>query len=194
MKKFFIALGVLAALRAGAQSGSEAIMKARAKALVKQNNNRYMTPPQAPARVPPPAAPQAPQMTAAQQAFFKFETDMAAIKTNAAVTAAQKQSLADDLAAAATGANRPSQASLSKLCDDLTAALPQKRLSPLQRAHLAQEITVIVGGGQFPATQQKAIIGDTHTILGAPGADANAAAVSQDLENIAAELQKGASK
>src|SRR5262245_46561621 len=97
-------LGLFSATAFGA--GSEAIIKQRAKEISNQNNVRQGV---APPTQPPPgtkaaAAPAAPAPVAQPTAAGRLQLDLAGIKVNSQITPAQKQQIAQDLMAVATGA------------------------------------------------------------------------------------------
>src|SRR3954469_5131282 len=130
MKHLVIAAAVLTALSASAQIGAENIIKQRAKNVANENNNRNVEPGTTPAAAParPAAAPVAPPapLNPAQQAYVHFQSDLLSVGTNSPPD--MKDRLAKDLAAVPQGANKPSQATLAKLSEHLTASLAEAKL------------------------------------------------------------------
>lgn len=204
MKRILIFTAVLTALSVHAQiGGAEAIAKRQAHDAVNQTTerDRQALGQQAPApatAAPKPAAaaqPAAQQLTPQQQAAYRLLSDMAGIKTNAAVTADQKSAMARDLTGLLQGANKPSAASMNKLGEDLASALAEKKLTTAQNARLYQNINALLNNSALPATQKQAVCDDVEKTLQVSGGDnKSAAAVAADLKTISAEVQKGAAK
>ena len=173
-------------------AGSEAIIKQRAKDLSNQNNVRQgVPPPSQPAPAPRPAAP----VTATLSPSAKLQLDMAAIKPNSVVTAAQKQQLARDLIALAQGPNKPSMGSVNKLVEDLAAVLSQKSLSEGPRSRLLQDLNAALNPATIKADQMQEIISDVQAIFQTNGSTRKEAVlISEDVKALAGELQKTAAK
>jgi hypothetical protein len=192
MKRLIIAVAALSCLTASAQIGVDAIAKQRARDVANQNNNRGTEPPNytppAPGRSVAPAAPTAPQMNAAQQAFANFQKQMLGMTSNA--TADQKGALAADMGNVAQG-TKPSQETLGKLSDHLTTALSEStKLTPQRKTHLAQEIGVLLNSANTPQTQKDAMVKDVQSALEGGGASSeNASAVAADLTSVTEELK-----
>ena len=111
--------------------------------------------------------------------------DIAAIKADAPVTAAQKQALADDFVAVAQGA-KPSQASAAKLAEDLSAALASKPLPSESRARLVQELDAILNPAKYPQAKMPAIFDDIQAIFQVNGLDRKrASAIGDDVKALA---------
>jgi hypothetical protein len=201
MKRILIFTAILTALSAQAQiGGAEAIAKRQARDAANQtterNNQSTGQPAPATAR-PQVAAPSqpAPQLTPQQQAAYRLLADMAAIKTNSIATAEQKNQMARDLTGLLQGANKPSAASMSKLAEDLAAALAGKKLTTAQQGRLYQNVNAVLNNASLPATQKQAVFDDVEKSLQVSGGDnKSAAAVSADLKSISAEMQKTAAK
>jgi hypothetical protein len=196
MKHFIIAVAALTCLTASAQIGVDAIAKQRARDAANQNNNRNMEPGGSSATVarPHPAQPAAvtaTPMTASQQAYANFQSQLFAVNTNNA--ASVKSSLAKDMANVAQGANKPSEATLTKLSDHLTAAYAETTLKAPQKTRLAQDIGVLLNSANTPAAQKEAMIKDVESILQTGGASAdNASAVAADLKTVTEEVKPAA--
>jgi hypothetical protein len=195
MKKSLL-IAVIAAGASGlmmAGPGSDMIIKQRAKDLNNQNNVRQgIAAPAAPApgtaaaRSTAAAAPATPAQTAAA----RLQADLGALKTGTAATAEQKQKIARDLTASATGGAKPSSGTVTKLANDLAgsaAAVPAP-----ERSRLAQDLTAVLNAGNFQGKQIEAIVADVQAIFQANGVARPAAvAIADDAKAIASEIQKG---
>jgi hypothetical protein len=197
MKHLIIALAALASLTASAQIGVDAIAKQRARDVANQNNNRTLEPPGGTGAVPAarpaaaaPAVPAAP-LNASQQAFARFQAQLFAVNSNA--TTDVKQTLAKDMANVAQGANKPAQATVSKLSDHLTTALGEAKLTPQKKTRVAQDIGVLLNSANTPPAQKTAMIQDIESILKTGGSsNDNAAAVVADLQAVTDEVKPAA--
>ena len=189
MKHFIIALAALISLNAGAQIGSQAIIKQRAKDVANQNNNRGTQPPQPGAQ----AAPQQPHvsttpLTAGQQAYARFQSQLFAVNTNTAATL--KPILVKDMAEVAQGANKPSTGTLTKLSDHLTTAYAEAKMDMPSKTRLAQCIAVLLNSANTAPNQKEAMLKDVETILKNGGAsEENASAVVADLKTVIEEVK-----
>jgi hypothetical protein len=198
MKHLMIVIAAFTALAATAQTGVDAMAKQRAKDVANQNNNRSMEPPggAAAAGRTTPVAPTAPTITAtpltpAQQAFGHFQTQLLLVNSNSTPDA--KQALAKGMASVAQGANKPSQATLSKLGDHLTTALGEAKLTTQKKTHLAQEVGVLLNSANTPPAQKTAMIHDIESTLKGGGTSSdNAAAVAADLQAVTDEIKPAA--
>jgi hypothetical protein len=197
MKYLIIALAALISLTASAQTGVDAMAKQRARDAAAQNNNRGMEPPQggAPApgarpRMAQPAVTATP-LTASQQAYANFQSQLFAVNTNTAANL--KSVLAKDMANVAQGANKPTQATLDKLSDHLTTAYAETHLTTPQKTRLAQDIGVLLNSANTPPNQKEAMIKDVESILQSGGASAeNASSVAADLKTVTDEVKPAA--
>ena len=144
MKYPIIAAAALACMAVNAQTGVDAMAKQRARDVANQNNNRNVEVPPTGAPTAPaaPAAPAPAPLNAAQQAYAHFQSSLFAVNSNS--TAEAKQQFNSNLAAVAQGANKPSQASVSKLSDHLTTALAEAKLSPAKKTRVAREVAVLM--------------------------------------------------
>jgi hypothetical protein len=185
---FFLTL-----LAVSAFAGSEAIVRDRAKTMATENNNREAAAraANAPAlptpqiqQTPPPAL----QLTPTQ----RLQIALAAIKTNSTVTAAQKAEITRDLTGTITGSNKHSQASISKLTDDLSAALAEKSLTKAQQTRLVQDIITLFNGAGLSPTRRQSILDDAQSLLG--NENSHATAVMSDLKTIAGITPEPAAK
>ena len=195
MKHLIIAIAALVSLSASGQIGVDAIAKQRARDVANQNNNRSIEPPasggapgaQARPRPAQPAVTATP-LTASQQAFANFQSQLFAVNTNTA--ASLKSTLAKDMAEVARGATKPSADTLSKLSDHLTTSYAEAKLTLAQKTRLAQNIGVLLNSANTLPAQKEAMIKDVESILQTGGASAeNAAAVSADLKTVTEELK-----
>lgn len=202
MKAVLVAVAVLTSIPLYAQiGGAEAIVKRQAHSAVDQtqqrDNEAVGQPAPAKPQVAAPAQPAQPavQLTPQQQSAYRLLADMAAIKTNSVATADQKSQMARDLTGLLQGANKPSNASMNKLADDLAAALAEKKLTTTQQGRLYQNINAVLNNVSLSATQKQAVYDDVEKSLQPSGGDnKNAAAVAADLKAISGELQKTAAK
>jgi len=191
MKNVIILLTALTTLTASAQIGVDAIAKQRARDVANQNNNRGTQIPGTTAAPNRPAAPAAPQMTPAQQAFASFQTQLFGVTTN--VTADQKSVLARDMGSVAQGP-KPSQGTLTKLSDHLTTAVAEaNKLTSQHKMRMAQEIGVLLNSVNTPPAQKDAMIKDVQSTLESSGASSdNASAVAADLKSVTEEIKPSA--
>jgi hypothetical protein len=193
MKHLIIALAALTSLTASAQLGVDAMAKQQARNAANQSANRSLEVPGATSTAPatrPSAAPavSSTPLTPAQQAYSNFQTDLFKV-TNAAPDGV-KASLAKDLASVAQGANKPSQATVSKLSEHLTTAWGEAKLTPVRKGRVAQEVGVLLNSANTPDAQKQAMIKDVQSILQSGGASSdNAAAVGADLQVVASEVK-----
>jgi hypothetical protein len=191
MKHIIITIAALTSLTATAQIGSQAIIKQRARDAATENNNRGVDP-QAPKPATPakPAAPTvtATPLTASQQAFANFQTQLLGVNSNTATIL--KPTLVKDMASVAQGVNKPSAATLTKLSDHLTAALAQSKLTRVQKTRLAQNIGVLLNSANSSATQKLTMIKDVQSILEAGGVSSeNTTVIATDLQTVTEEVK-----
>jgi hypothetical protein len=147
-----------------------------------------------PPETPPPLQnnpPPNPALQATLQNIADLQNDFAVISsvngTNA--LAGVKSSLAIHLAAAAQGA-KASQASVSKLADDLSSAIAGNGKLRTQLQRLAQFTHASFNGSQLTDAQQKSISDGIQKILTDAGVPADGAAVVvEDLKTIARETK-----
>lgn len=187
---------------ASAFAGPQEIIKQKALNIRDQNNARQGVAPNQPAApsspavtqpVVPPGAQSISQ--AQQQAIDKLSADLAAIKPGAEATKDQKQSLVTDMSVLAKGSTKPSQSSLSKLADDLAAALSDKNVTIKDPSTLSKNINILVNSGNLPATQVQTFIKAAQEALKATGAaDQQVQALASNLKSITSELQKSKPK
>jgi hypothetical protein len=189
MKHLIIVLAALTCLTASAQIGVDAIAKQRARDVANQPNARNRQPSGAApaAGAATPAVTPAP-LTPGQQAYAGFQSQFFAMNANS--SPADKQDLAQSLGKVAQGANKPSPATLSKLSDNLTAAVGQAKLTTPKKTRVAQDVAVLLNSANTPVAQKQAMIKDVQTILESGGASSeNSAAVATDLQTAADEVK-----
>ncbi len=201
MKSFLVFL--LAAIVArgvlGQDVGAQAEMvKKRALRIRDQNNiNQGITPAAstapAQAQAVSTAAPHG--ITPAQQQLIdKLQTDISGIAGGATATAAQKQTVQDDLSSLARG-SKPSRDALNKLASDLAAALGSRNVSLRNAPQLAKALNVVMNSGKLSPAQTQSFVTVAQSTLKAGGVgDASAEIVINDLKAVATELQKGGGK
>jgi len=196
MKYFIIALATLACIAANAQTGVDAMAKQRARDVANQNNNRNVEVPPAGAPAAPTASAPAPApapMNAAQQAFARFQSSIFAVNSNS--TPESKQQFTSNLAGVAQGANKPSQATISKLSENLTTALAEAKLSSAKKTRVAQEVAVLMNSANQTPERKQVMIKDVQSTLETGGSSSeNAAAVAASLQTVTDEIQKTAAK
>ena len=198
MKYLIITVATIAAcLSVNAQTGVDAMAKQRAKDAATKNNNRSMDPNAYTGAAPTTtaAAPTAPAqpMNSAQQAYARFQASVLAMHTNS--TDAAKQQFGSNLAAVAQGANKPSPTSTTKLSQSLATALAESKLTSAKKAHLAQDVAVLMNSASKTPEQTKAMIKDVQSTLEAGGVSIeNASAVAVSLQSAVDEIQKPAAK
>ncbi len=184
-----------------AVAGPDVIIREKAKQLRDQNNARQGVPPPAPpAQTGRPAAAPAGATTASASAaaqppgLARLQANLAAIKTNAVVSAEQKQRLTQDLIATAQGATKPSAAVAGKLAADLAAACADKPLPASARSRIVQNLNAVLNPESIQTAQMEAVITDVQTVLEKNGVNRGlASAVAADLK-VMAPAQKPLSK
>jgi len=131
--------------------------------------------------------------TTQQRNVEKLKGDLESIKGKSQVTPQMKQQLAADLTAMAEGAAKPSQSSVQKLVNDLTAATMDKSLSSREIAQLTNDFYKVLNSGGISVSEFNAAVTDAQTMLKASGvSSADAAMIATDLKAIGAEVQKSA--
>ncbi len=178
---------MLAAQAALADPYSAALRQARtaANAGSGQENPPPTTPP------PQNNAPPNPALQATLKNIVDLRNDLTAISTETGTNrlAALKSSLTNHLATAAQGA-KASLESISKLADDLSAALAGNGKLRAQLTKLAQFAHAIFNGSQLTETQQKMIFEDVQKILtGAGVPPEGASGVVEDFKAIVTETK-----
>jgi hypothetical protein len=172
---------------------SEAIRQAKTVSANETAANRQLldnSQPASPAQNNP-AAPPNPVLQATVQNIESLRNDFAAIGSAdaAASLTAHKQSLTNDLAIAAQGA-KPQPASISKLADDLAAAIAGKEKFRVPQPKLAQFVHAIFNSSHLTTTQQQKIFEGVQKILTDGGAlPDDAANVVNDIKTIASETK-----
>ncbi len=189
MKHLIVAIAALISLTASAQTGVDAMAKRQAHEVANQNN-RGMQPGATTARpvATAPAVSSTP-LTSGQQAYASFQSKLLAMNTNSPATA--KDDLSRSLANVAQGANKPSQATVSKLTDHLTTALNEAtKLTSSKKTRLAQDVAVLLNSANTPPDQRQTMIKDVQSSLETGGASSdNAAAVAADLHSVVDEVR-----
>jgi hypothetical protein len=191
--------GLLVMLVAGSAlgQGADYLIKKKAMDVRDQNNAAQGVTPGASAPAAP--APSAPQgISPAQQAAIdKVQADLAAIKAGAAVTAAQKQALQADISNLAKGVTKPSKTTLTKLVEDITAALADKAVTAKDKdqAQLAKDLNIVVNSGNLAAAQTQTYMTALSTSLKGCGVgEQPLTVISNDLKAITKDLQNSKPK
>jgi hypothetical protein len=176
-------------LSVSAFADSSSIIKQRAKELSNQNNVQQ--------GVPPPSQPQSSPgtkqpavATPLQVSIAHLRADLAAIKSDPAPTAAQKQQLTQHLIDTAQ-ATKPSQPTASKLADDLSTALAQYPMSATDRDRLLSDINAALNPAKLQPDQLANIYADAQAIFQVAGLKRTAAVkISDDIKAVAAETKR----
>ncbi|MBI3851976.1 MAG: hypothetical protein HY298_17095 [Verrucomicrobia bacterium] len=180
-------------------SAQGAIIKKKAKDFSNQNSiNQGVTPAQParpatpPAQTPQTAAPATPKINEAQQQNInQLVADLKSIKLKSSATAEQKQKLKTDLLAAAEGAKKPSEGSVNKLANDLSAAWAAQKLNPQEQTFLAKDLNAVMNSANISAADSQAALNSAQMILKYSGISKDdALKINNDLKAIATELQK----
>jgi hypothetical protein len=199
MKRFVATLLALTILSGSALAQGAAAELIKQKALRQRdinNEQQGITSPSAPsAGVTPSSAPSGPQglSSAQQQLIDKLQTDLAAIKPASQVTSDQKQQLLTDFSALAKGGTKPSKTRLTKLANDLSAALAGNNISVKDHAQLAKDINIVMNSGSpsLSPAQAQTFVTAAQTVLKTGGVTGpEALAVTVDLKAIVSDLQQ----
>jgi len=169
-------------------SAQDYIIKQRARELSNQNNVRQGVAPPVEQAHPPttPAPATAPQPN---PALARLKADLAAIQANSQPTAQQKQKIAADIIALATGPAKPTQASAAKLTEGLCTAYTEKPLTDSSR--LLRDLDAVLNPAKYPNAKWDGIFADVQAIFQENGAARkNAVQVSDDVKAVAAEVKR----
>lgn len=109
--------------------------------------------------------------------------DLRSIAPGSTVTDEQKQTLADDLTALASGLVKPSSSSVDQLADDLAAAAASGRLTRKVEKLLAGDLAAVLDRAELDPARLRAVVAEVTVILAAYGIDA------ADLQQLAADLE-----
>ncbi|HEY5912391.1 MAG TPA: hypothetical protein VJA21_17455, partial [Verrucomicrobiae bacterium] len=175
-------------LASSAFSGSETIIRERAKELRNQNNVRQGV---APPTTAQPAISANPAYTPPAQspALLKLKSDIAAITANAQVSAVQKEKIARDVIAVAQGA-KPSLATASRFAENVSAAQSEKPLSATSLARLIQEVDAVLNPAKYPQAKPDGIFADVQAIFQENGLKrTRAVEISNSVKSLAAEVK-----
>jgi hypothetical protein len=181
MKALFTAIAacLLLASNGLAQSGSDAIIKKRAKELNNQNNVRQgIAPPtQSQPATAQPATPPPPAQNSA--ALSRLQADLAAIAPGSTANPAQKLKIVNDLMAVAL-TSKPATNAAAKLAEDLWTGIATKPLSSTSRGRLVTEMDAVLNPSKYPQAKMPAIFDDIQAIFQENGADRKHAVVISD--------------
>jgi truncated hemoglobin YjbI len=149
------------------------------------NANTAPAPQPQPQPAPQPAA-QNPALAATQQNISDMAGDIEALQHDPS----KKQQFINHLNVAPQG-TAPSKATVSKIADDLSAALSGKNISQEQRMKIAQYLRAFSNSSHLTPAQQQALLGDLQKVLPAAGVSSeNASKVVTDFKALAAETSK----
>lgn len=185
-------LVIMLAARAAFGQGADYLIKKKAMDIRDRNNAAQGVTPAAPG---PGAAPGAPQqgMSPAQQALInKVQADLAEIKAGVTVSAEFKKKLQTDIANLAKGVTKPSKTVLTKLVDDMSAALSDKSVTAKEKeqAQLAKDLNVVVNCGNLSSAQaQTYTTAAQNALKECSVGEQPLGAVTADLKAIAKDLQ-----
>ena len=142
-----------------------------------------------PAPAPPPPPPSQAEIELKQN-LDKLQTDLVAIKPGAPAGDEVKQMLQVDFLTLVKGSVRPSTNNLNKLAEDLAAALSGAS-SPREQGQLAQAINAVVNSSMSTPAKAQPFVVVAQTSLKSSGvSDAGVQAVTADLKAIVDEVQK----
>ena len=183
MKPLTVILSALLAAKI-VQADPYSMAVQQAKRVADQNNAQQQAMNQQPS-TPPPAAPPPqssatapdPALEATLKNISNLGADIAAFvnSTNAEVLPARKQTLTNDLTAAATGA-KPSADLIQKLADDLVTTVAGKPKLIAQQTKLGRDIHAIFNSSHLSTGQQYSVVNEVQKILienGAAAEDVN---------------------
>ncbi len=191
MKLLLVTAVLLGVLAHGAHAAGIVDIKQKARDVTKQP---------APAPTPAvrsatqPASNASPLPEAQQQNINRLQADFAALVTKTQVTSGLPQQFQKDLIGAVQGPAKPGRESISRLADDLTAALSERNLSAAQQARMAKDVHVVLNSA-YSTIEAQVSGNEMLAILKAIGVgQAEVQTVANDLKAIAAELQRNAPK
>jgi hypothetical protein len=189
--KFIPSLMVAVALvAADARGQADMIIKQRAREISNQNNVRQGVAPASQPAARPAAASTSAALTPVQQSLARVRADLAAIKENTPVTAAQKEQLATDLMATAQGAKKPTQAAVATLAADLATAFVQKPLSETDRNRLLTDLAAALNPANIQPAQIQAVVADVQALFQVNGLSRKEAVkIADGVKAIAAETR-----
>lgn len=202
MKPFvasFLALLLLAG-HAWAQGAAAELIKEKAirqRDLNNQQQGAISAAASAPSAPGSASAPQGGVSSDQQQLINRLQADLSAIKPGAPVGEAQKQQLQNDIAALTRSTSKPSKAHVTKLSDDLSAALAGNNISVHDPAQLAKDINIVMNSGSssVSTTQAQSFVTATESILKSGGVGpTETGSVTTDLKTIVAELKQTKAK
>jgi len=191
---------MLGATRVLAATGSENIIKQRAKDLRDQNNAQQGVPPRGqpvttgvPAySTPATAAPKPASVQPANPALPKLQSSLETVKRDTPVTDPLKSQVMADLLAVAQG-RKPSEATTRKLAQELLSALVEKPLESKRLSRVVQNLGVVLNAGKAtPAKVDDAIFTLEATFQAEGLARAKASAIASTAKAVAGETMPGA--
>jgi hypothetical protein len=111
--------------------------------------------------------------------------DLNALSPGAAVGAANRTTLRNDLWALSQGANRPAHAAVQSLAGDLTTALPGRSRPLLDTVRLAGDLETVVNGPHLPSGTVQHAVNDARSVLRSSGVGAaNLQAVVASMQTV----------
>lgn len=140
-----------------------------------------------------PSAPQGGVSSDQQQLINRLQADLVAIRPGSPVAEAQKQQLQNDITALTRSTTKPSKAHVTKLSDDLSAALAGNNISVHDPAQLAKDINIVMNSGSssVSTSQAQSFVTATETLLKSGGVGpTETGSVATDLKTIVAELKQ----
>ena len=194
MKTVLVWLGVVALSAGHLFAQADVIIKKRALEIRNQNNVQQgiaaPTPPAQPAQ-PATASVKNAAATPIQQSLAKLKADLAVIKPNTPVPAAQKQQIAKDLMAVAQGASKPSQTTVASLASSLADAVAEKPLADNSTSRLMSNLAAVLNPTKISPAQMQAIYDDIQAIFQANGtARKDAVKIVDQVKAVGVETRK----
>ena len=174
------------------------IIKQKALGIRDMNNQRQGITPATPnsGGSSAPAAPAAPTgPSSEQQALIaRLERDFITIKPGTVATPELETGLQNDMASLSKGP-KPTKPQLTKLATDVSAALAEKTIPPLDMGTLAKNINIVLNCSILKPAQTQTYISAAQAVLRNNGvSDTNVQAVGNDLKTIVNEIQKSKPK
>lgn len=179
MKTFLVALALCLLTTGAFGQGAAVIIKQRAKEAAGRP-----APAPAPAAQPGAVPAVAPQGGAAQPNVSKLISDIAVIKSRPTASQDQKDKLAADLGALATGASKPSNEALTALAAALADAIAGKKISAADQSSLATSLAGALISAAGSPQFRTALQGVQDALVLAGVNDAGVQAVAKALAGI----------
>lgn len=123
--------------------------------------------------------------------YQKLLADLAIVKFRSEVTPDLTKRLSTDLALAAVGGVKPSDAAIARLANDLAAGLVHKKFSTEDQTTLAQNIVAALNSAALSAADTQSALKSAQSVMrGGQVGDAEVKVIIDDLAAIVGDLQK----